>query len=198
MIADLAEPFYFVRHGETHWNAKKRPQGQLETALNAVGRAQARSLAAFFVERQAALKIQRVVSSPMVRVRDTAEPIAHRLGLTVDYDEGLREVGLGAGQGAPHGPWLKAYWSGRETPEGAEPFEAFSDRAAAAIARVVDRPGVLIVAHGGIWRGLLAHVRVEPRFWMTNAAPVRVSPDWRGPWRVEPLVDDAASDGAAV
>ena len=34
---------YFVRHGETDWNAELRYQGQRDIALNANGRAQALS-----------------------------------------------------------------------------------------------------------------------------------------------------------
>ena len=38
----MARPvLYFVRHGETDWNAAHRLQGQHDSALNASGRAQA-------------------------------------------------------------------------------------------------------------------------------------------------------------
>ena len=32
---------YFVRHGQTNWNAEHRLQGQADVPLNALGRAQA-------------------------------------------------------------------------------------------------------------------------------------------------------------
>lgn len=180
---DLPHPFYFVRHGQTQWNADGRPQGQLETALSDEGRAQARRLAQVLKP----LTIAQIVASPLQRVRDTAEPAAYAKGLRVRYDDGFRECHLGAGQGAEKGPWLKAYWAGRRTPDGAESFAAFCARVRAAFLRAVDRPDVLIVAHGGVWRALLAHVRIEPAFWMANAAPVRVTPAPAGPWAVDSL-----------
>lgn len=197
-LAAIEHPFLFLRHCETAWNAMKRPQGGLETALNDVGLSQARALAAFFAAEQERAPVARIVASPLQRVRWTAEPVAAALNLSVVYADGLREVRLGAGEGADHGPWLKAFWAGKLTPEGAESFYAFAERAARAIAAAVDRENVLIVAHGGVWRGLLAHIEVEPKFWMTNAAPVRVVPRRGAPWRVEKLVDRAASDGSAV
>lgn len=192
----IAHPFWFVRHGETHWNAVKRAQGQQDTALSRLGRDQAREL----VGRLSHIRIDRIVSSPLSRVRDTAEPIAAAHWLDVQYEEGLRECGLGAGEGSDHKPWLKAYWAGTATPEGAEPFSVFAARAVAALERSVDRPNVLIVAHGGIWRALLEHVDVEPKFFMTNAAPALVTPMATGAWRVAALdgVEAAASDGRAV
>lgn len=195
-VARVAHPFLFLRHGRTAWNHARRPQGQLDTALDATGRDQARA-AANRLKRE---RIDRVVASPLARVRDTAEPIAAAHWLEVDYDEGLKECGLGAGEGADHGPWLKAYWAGAATPEGGEPFEVFAARAQAALARAAARPNALIVAHGGVWRALLAAVSVRPKFWMENAVPVRVTPRAAEPWRVEPLEpwSVAASDGQAV
>src|SRR4051794_41945150 len=38
-------PFWFLRHGETDWNAEGRSQGRTDIALNAVGLAQARRAA---------------------------------------------------------------------------------------------------------------------------------------------------------
>ncbi|MEM7525488.1 MAG: histidine phosphatase family protein, partial [Pseudomonadota bacterium] len=39
-------PFYFLRHGETTWNAVQRTQGQLDAPLSETGRRQARDAAA--------------------------------------------------------------------------------------------------------------------------------------------------------
>lgn len=176
----LPHSFLFVRHGQTRWNADGRPQGQLETALSDAGREQARRLARVLKP----LRIARIVASPLQRVRDTAEPVAYAKDMTVAYDERLRECHLGAGQGAPRGPWLRAYWKGQATPEGGESFDAFRARVRAAFRAAIDRPDVLIVAHGGVWRALLAEVTVAPSYWMANAAPVRVTPAEEGPWRV--------------
>ena len=36
-----------IRHGETEWNAERRIQGQIDIALNALGRQQARVRVAY-------------------------------------------------------------------------------------------------------------------------------------------------------
>lgn len=184
----LPHPFLFVRHGQTRWNADGRPQGQLETALSDQGREQARALVRMILPQ----RVDRIVASPLQRVRDTAEPIAYAKDLVVDYDDGFKECHLGAGQGAPRGPWLRAYWAGDATPEGGESFAMFRARVRAAYLRAVDRPNVLIVAHGGVWRALLAEVSVTPSFWIANAAPVRVTPAESGPWGVAALAPGEA------
>ena len=65
---------YFVRHGETDWNAAKRYQGRRDIPLNATGRAQARRngrvLADLLGSRAAALDH---VASPLRRARETME-----------------------------------------------------------------------------------------------------------------------------
>ena len=190
----ITQPFLFMRHGRTAWNADGRAQGALETRLNGEGRAQVERAA----RALASEPIARIVASPLMRVHDTAERVAAFHRLEVDYDPDLGECRLGAGQGLERGLWLKDYWAGRETPEGAETFEAFAERAFSALGRAVDRPNVLVIAHGGIWRGLRAYVRIEPEFWIANAAPVRVAPA-RGVWRVAALPGfDAAGEGETV
>ena len=183
-------PFLFARHGETDWNALGRPQGQLETRLNAEGHAQTARL----VTIMAHVPLSKIAASPMARVRQTAEPVAALRHMSVQYLNGLKECHLGEGQGTEKGPWLKQYWKGERTPLGAEPFTAFAERAFAAICAAVDRSDVLIVAHGGVWRALLAHIDVTPKFWMANAVPVRVTPEPNGPWRVETVAHDAKAE----
>lgn len=182
-----AQDFLFLRHGETTWNKAKLTQGQLDAPLNATGWAQAAQAA----EILAKWEIRRIVSSPLSRARETARTVARALGCPMETDDGLMECHLGAGQGRPHGPWLAAYWAGAETPAGGEPFEAFAARAWRAVVRLADRPGVLLVAHGGVWRAMMAYRRIEPAFWMPNGVPihVRVSDDASqdGSWRAEPL-----------
>ena len=44
-------PFWFLRHGETDWNAEGRSQGRTDIPLNTVGLAQARRAALAMVDR---------------------------------------------------------------------------------------------------------------------------------------------------
>lgn len=83
--------FYLIRHGENdlvgHTIAGRSPA----VHLNAHGKQQARRLA----EHLAGHKIQHLVSSPLERARETAEPLAQRLGLTIEFSDGLLEVNFG-------------------------------------------------------------------------------------------------------
>ena len=80
-----------VRHGETAWNRARRWQGQHDLPLTALGEAQAIATARrLMVERPVAL-----VSSDLIRARQTAEAIAEACGLEVELDPGLREVDVG-------------------------------------------------------------------------------------------------------
>src|SRR2546426_12681041 len=84
-----------VRHGRTGYNATDRIQGQLDTQLDEVGRAQAAAAAT----RLAAFEPDVIVSSDLSRAADTAAALSAVTGLPVSYDSRLRERGFGQGQG---------------------------------------------------------------------------------------------------
>jgi probable phosphoglycerate mutase len=93
---------YFVRHGQTDWNAEARFQGQNEVDLNEVGRAQAernghklRDLIKDSVDFD-------FVASPMRRTCETMQRIRLAMGLDKDgfrTDVRLLEVHFGDWQG---------------------------------------------------------------------------------------------------
>ncbi len=180
----IAHQFYFLRHGQTDWNLEGRTQGQLDSQLDATGRAQAERAA----EILAIEPVAHIVASPLSRARCTAEAVAARHGLTVAFDDGLMECHLGAHQGHPHGPWLAKYWTGEYDPPGGETFAEFAARAWAAMTRAAARgPRTLIVAHGGLWRAAEEFVTIAPRLSpMPNALPIRVTPEG-AVWRQEAL-----------
>ena len=84
-------PFWFLRHGETDWNAQGISQGNVDIPLNATGIAQARAAAQKLRNRG----IATIVSSPLSRAKVTAEFVGEALGLSVAIDPDLREVGFG-------------------------------------------------------------------------------------------------------
>merc|ERR1719491_909240 len=65
-----------VRHGETAWNVEKRLQGQIDVALNDVGRIQARQLAEAIRQSGLAQEVDAIVSSDLSRARETADVLA--------------------------------------------------------------------------------------------------------------------------
>ena len=170
----FAHPFYFLRHGETTWNAARMCQGQRNSPLNATGRAQAEAAADALSDEP----IRRIVASPLDRARHTAEAVANRHDLAVETDPDLMECHLGEFQGYGHGPWLGAYFRGEQDPRHGEPFAAFAERVWRAMERIVaEGPGTLIVAHGGLWIAARTYVSVDPDLpRMPNALPLHVQP----------------------
>lgn len=166
-----------VRHGETAWNVDKRLQGQIDISLNANGHEQARRLA----EALADESLDAIVTSDLVRARDTAQAVADRTGLPLVTDTGLRERNFGIFQGHTYAeverlwPEESARWRRREPEYGAqggETLQGFYDRAVAAAERLAQaHPGrtLLLVTHGGVLDCLYrAASRVElnaPRTW---------------------------------
>ena len=79
--------FYAVRHGQTDWNALGRVCGRTDLPLNAEGERQARQTAGSL----RGLAIERIVCSPLLRARQTADFAAQALGLPVRVDARLIE-----------------------------------------------------------------------------------------------------------
>lgn len=85
-----------LRHGQTTSNLKGIWQGHLDHELTDLGREQARAAARAI----AALRPARVVTSDLVRARDTAEEVAAASGgVDVHVDERWREIHAGGWQG---------------------------------------------------------------------------------------------------
>jgi len=82
---------WWVRHGESTWNALDRMQGhELGPPLTERGRAQASAAAEALADRG----VTQVLASPAVRAQQTAQIIADHLGLTVVTEQLLLEKGL--------------------------------------------------------------------------------------------------------
>ncbi len=79
-MIDIAHPLYFVRHGQTDWNALARYQGSTDTSLSELGKHEAQRngklLAARLQADQVELSQLQLVSSPLKRARQTSEIIS--------------------------------------------------------------------------------------------------------------------------
>ena len=176
-MALTSQRFWFLRHGETDWNAKGLSQGNVDIPLNATGIAQAHAAAPLLVGRG----IASIVASPLSRAHDTARVAAERLGLPVMIDEGLRETSFGAQEGQPMVDWFHNWVEGTYTPPDAESFADLCTRAVAAVNRALEQPGlVLVVAHGALFRALRAEMGLEPNVRTRNAWPMLCEPG--APW----------------
>ncbi|HEY0494540.1 MAG TPA: histidine phosphatase family protein [Kutzneria sp.] len=89
---------HLVRHGESTWNLAGRIQGQSAEAggLTAAGRAQAQLTAELLAQRP---RPAAIIASDLSRARETAEIIAARLDLTLEFDPEIREQNLGVLEG---------------------------------------------------------------------------------------------------
>ena len=157
-----------IRHGQTTYNATGRMQGHLDTELSEVGLSQARAAADLLVDKQ----ITAIVSSDLIRARDTAAVIGEKLGIEVDVDKRLRETHLGDWQGMTSAevdeqyPGARAIWRHDPTwapPQGESRVDV-ATRARPVIDELMrahpewDRGAVLVVAHGGAISALTCHL----------------------------------------
>ncbi|HEY0235599.1 MAG TPA: histidine phosphatase family protein [Afipia sp.] len=98
---------YFVRHGQTEWNAAGRFQGTQDIPLNDLGKAQAVRSGELLADilRNDAHDPSRIpfVSSPLGRARNTMELMRGVLGVPphgYELDDRLREIGYGHWEGS--------------------------------------------------------------------------------------------------
>lgn len=169
-IMDGMTELILIRHGETDWNRELRFQGQVDVPLNATGHEQARRLA----ERLGAerLAVDHLVSSDLIRTRQTAQPVLGALlpALHIDnvVDASLREQSFGLVDGMrvddiklQHAGawenWLRFDADGGMP--GGETTRQFHARVMDAVRRLAQEYAgktLIVVTHGGVldmvWR----------------------------------------------
>src|SRR5271156_3790836 len=98
---------YYIRHGETQWNAEGRLQGVQDIPLNDLGRRQSAHagniLGDLFARDGRDEKTLSFVASPLIRARSTMELVRGKLSLpTQGYtlDDRLREIAYGQWEGS--------------------------------------------------------------------------------------------------
>ena len=148
-----------LRHGETDWNRELRFQGQVDVPLNAVGHTQAQRLA----QRLAAEPVHHLVSSDLLRTRQTAQPILNLAPSPVLVtDAMLRDQNFGRIDGmrvedikTQHADvwagWTQ-FQSDYAVPDG-ESTRQFHTRVMAAIHRLAAAHAgqtLVVVTHGGV------------------------------------------------
>lgn len=160
-----------ARHGETDDNRPPlRFQGQRDTPLNDVGRAQARELAERVAER--GQPVASLWSSDLSRARETAEIVGARIGLQPRLDARLREGARGRWEGflfeeiaaaepEPYAAWRRGGASWR-FPDG----ESLAEQQARVLEALEEIAAsgplpALVVCHGGSIR--VALCRDDPR-----------------------------------
>ncbi len=147
---------FMARHGQTEGAREGRFCGAIDVPLNTEGLAMAEALGRHY----AATPWQAIYASPLERARRTAEPLVTRTGLTLQIDDGLREIAYGEWEGllevevqAKH-PQEFTSWQANpalHAPPGGETGEQIATRAMAAIERIRARypkgGNVMLVSH---------------------------------------------------
>jgi len=145
-----------IRHGESAWNAQDRMQGQLDPPLSALGREQAGRAAPLV----AAWEPTQVISSDLLRARETAAGLGHPDAPT---DPAWRELDTGewSERLIPELPQdeVKAWRRGEVDAPGGETWARFQERVVTAFEALAALGGTwLVVTHGGCIRAATAHV----------------------------------------
>jgi len=124
---------------------------------------------------------QRIITSPLSRCRAFAEAFADKQAIPMLVDDRLQEIGFGEWEGKSAAELsqgdpdiIARYYRDplRNRPPGAEPLDRFLTRIRAAYEEAVTRyPGshLLLVAHAGVIRGLIAGILQTPpeaTFWI--------------------------------
>ena len=159
---------YFIRHGETDWNAQSRYQGQADVPMNETGRAQARRNGEALRALVPEIGGVHYVASPLLRARETMEILRTEMGLEPrDYalDERLKEIHYGHWQGifANDLPQIDAPGiaeRSRDTfrwrPKGGESYEDLMVRSVDWLGDVT--ADTVVAGHGGVSRVLRGHL----------------------------------------
>jgi len=166
---------YYIRHGETAWNAEGRLQGAQDTSLNDLGRKQAAHaggiLADLFAREGHSERALAYVASPLGRARSTMELVRGVLRLPPhDYaiDDRLREIGYGDWEGSTLAQMLARdpeVFARRQvdkwtvSPPGGETYASVQVRVRDWYDSVL--VDTVAVAHGGTARALMVALGME-------------------------------------
>jgi probable phosphoglycerate mutase len=168
---------YFIRHGQTEWNAGRRLQGNRDIPLNEAGRGEARRsgeiLRALVARNGRTPHDLDYVSSPLVRARETMELIRAALGLdptAYRTDPRLAEIGFGTWEGltladlkrsAAEQLVLREQDPWHFEPPGGESYEKLTQRIADWHGQLVH--DTVICSHLNTGRALMVHLGLSPR-----------------------------------
>jgi broad specificity phosphatase PhoE len=164
-----------VRHGRTEANARGLLLGRLDPPLDEVGEQQAQAL------RTAVAGASRVVCSPLLRTRQTAEA----LDLPVTVDERWIELAYGVLEGVPLTDVPRATWAEWQAdpgwaPEGGESLAEVGVRVRAAcedLAEECAERDVVVVTHVSPLKAAVAWALAtgDDVTWHLYAAPASVT-----------------------
>lgn len=160
---------FLARHGQTVGNVQRVWQGWTEGELTSLGIQQAEATARHLVDSGEAFDA--LYSSPLRRSWQTAEIVGRMLGQSLVAHDGLREIWFGEVEGLTFEEFAARYpeehrrWSNKSdmsyTWPGGESRAEFHRRTQRAIAEIASwhkDKSIVVVAHGGSLRAILAYL----------------------------------------
>lgn len=154
---------YFVRHGQTKWNAIKKMQGQLNSDLNEIGEAQA-DVNGRFLKSQG---LDKLIASPLGRCVQTVNIINQHTELDLSFDDRIKEWHCGDWSGLMWDELSQTYpreWEAYQADRfhyrgpGCENFPDMIDRVQPFLKELVEDPAetIGIVSHGLVGRVMVS------------------------------------------
>jgi broad specificity phosphatase PhoE len=145
---------YLIRHGKPSatWGGTDDDPG-----LDEIGKAQAEKARDTMLARPEHERPTRVVSSPLRRCRETAQPLAEALGVEVEIDPLVGEIPTPkALSSAERGPWLRGVFGGKwKDVEGDLDYDAWRRDVAGAVG---SRERAAVFSHYVAINAVLTHL----------------------------------------
>lgn len=91
--------FYFVRHGQTVWNVENKICGATDIELTQLGHEQAIETGHKILEM--GIKADLIITSPLVRAKETARHISEVTGIPMKVEQRLIEQNFGVYESTP-------------------------------------------------------------------------------------------------
>jgi broad specificity phosphatase PhoE len=172
---------YIIRHGQTTGDVENLYGGDYDDHLTDLGIKQATDMASEVKD----FGIEIIFASPKIRAQETAKILQKELNVEIKTIDGLRErnqngilTGMNRDEAKLKYPKmveeLKDY---RNTIEGAEDYEKFTERVINAFAEVsnTNYKTVAVVTHGGPIRRILGHIlKIEKKHDIEDCAWLEV------------------------
>jgi len=150
---------YLIRHARPSatWGGDDDDPG-----LDELGRSQAEAAAQALLALPEAERPTRVVSSPLRRCRETAEPFAKAIGATLEIDANVGEIPTPNSLSTEaRGPWLRKAFTGQWADiEGDLDYNAWRRDVTAAVA---SRPNAAVFSHFVAINAVLTELAGEPQ-----------------------------------
>ncbi len=174
----VKKEFYFVRHGQTDYNASDAKVNHADVSLNTAGLKQAQDIEPII----ASLPLKSVCYSPLKRAKETKEILSSRLK-AVHYE--IPELGECTMQ-----IWSDMTTCGQDAHQSTHAHvKAFMNQVIQGINQALSSEGpILIVAHGGIHWATCCLMGITNHNWIIdNCLPVHFTIGCNNQWKAKTL-----------